>query len=251
MATNSSARATDGTTGHQSMVSIVVPTYKEAQGLPMLVEQTFAALDQAGIPGEMIIVDDNSPDGTGDVAEDLAHHYSVQVVHRPGKMGLASAVMDGFKTAKGDILGVMDADLSHPPSALPQMIAAITQRGADLAVASRYVRGGGVENWPFRRLAISSFANVLARLCTPIHDATSGYFLIRRQALAGVRLEPIGFKIGLEVMVKAHYRTYEEVPYIFTDRRFGQSKFSSREVLNYLRHLAVLIGFRVRHWRRK
>ncbi|MCL4498883.1 MAG: polyprenol monophosphomannose synthase [Chloroflexi bacterium] len=234
-----------------SMVSIVVPTYKEAEGLQSLVEQTFTALSGLPIAGELIIVDDNSPDGTGEVADELARRYPVKVVHRPGKLGLASAVMDGFAVAEGDILGVMDADLSHPPSLLPAMIAAIVERGADLAVASRHVRGGGVKNWPRRRQAISSFANLLARPVTAIHDATSGYFLIRRRAIDGVKLEPIGFKIGLEVMVKANYRTWEEVPYIFTDRRYGQSKFNKREVLNYLLHLGALMVFRARRWLRR
>lgn len=231
-----------------TLVSIVVPTYKEAEGLPALAEQTFAALSKAPISGEMIIVDDNSPDGTGEVAEELARRFPIRVIHRPGKLGLASAVMDGFATAKGDVLGVMDADLSHPPSLLTEMIAAIVERGADLAVASRHVPGGGVKNWPRRRQAISSFANLLARPVTSIHDATSGYFLVRRQAIEGVRLEPVGFKIGLEIMVKANYRTWEEVPYVFTDRRYGQSKFNNREVLNYLRHLGVLMAFRIKQW---
>jgi dolichol-phosphate mannosyltransferase len=231
----------------RDFLSIIVPTYNEADGLTELVGQTFAALEQSGIQGEMVIVDDNSPDGTGKVADQLATRYPVQVLHRPGKLGLATAVMDGFGQAKGGVLGVMDADLSHPPAVLPLMMAAITQRGAELAVASRYVPGGGVQNWPPRRQFISRFASALARIVTPVHDATSGFFLVRREALEGVTLNPIGFKIGLEVMVKARYRKWEEVPYVFTDRRYGQSKFNNREVINYLRHLAVLLGYRLHH----
>ncbi len=234
----------------QHTVSLIVPTYREAEGLPELVERTFVALAKAPVRSEMVIVDDNSPDGTGQVADELAARYPIKVLHRPGKLGLASAVMDGFAAAQGDILGVMDADLSHPPSLLPDMIAAIVDRGADLAVGSRYVPGGGVHNWPWRRQAISRFASLLARPVTPIHDATSGFFLVRRQAMQGVKLEPIGFKIGLEVMVKARYRKYEEIPYVFTDRRYGESKFSSREVVNYLRHLGALLAFRLSRWRR-
>jgi dolichol-phosphate mannosyltransferase len=231
---------------NNDFVSLVVPTYNEAGGLAELVAQTFAALRGAGIAGEMVVVDDNSPDGTGKVADELAEQYPMQVVHRAGKLGLATAVMDGFAVAKGGILGVMDADLSHPPSAVPAMVKAITERGAELAVGSRYVKGGGVANWPLRRQLISRFASLLAIVVTPVHDATSGFIVIRRQALDGVVLNPIGFKIGLEVMVKARYRKWEEVPYVFTDRRYGQSKFNNKEVANYLRHLLALTWFRLR-----
>ncbi len=165
----------------------------------------------------------------------------MQVLHRPPKSGLASAVWDGMARARGEILVVMDADLSHPPEVVPALVQAVTAGGAELAVGSRYVRGGGVANWPWRRRFVSWFACQLARPFVPMRDATSGFFALKRAVVEGVALDPIGFKIGLEVMAKGHYCYFSEVPYTFTDRRYGQSKFGSREVRYYLRQLGRLL----------
>lgn len=218
-------------------LSVIVPTYNEAESLPVLAQRLFAALQEAGLEGELVVVDDSSPDGTGDIAAGLARQYPLQVLHRPPRSGLASAVVDGMARARGDILVVMDADLSHPPELVPHLVAPLSAGEADLAVASRYVRGGGVENWPWPRRLASWFANLLARPFVPMRDATSGFFALRRGVVAGVALDPIGFKIGLEVMARGRYERYREVPYTFTDRRYGHSKFGFREVRHYLRQL--------------
>jgi dolichol-phosphate mannosyltransferase len=221
-------------------VSVIVPTYNEADSLPELAQRLFAALEASGLEGDLIIVDDSSPDGTGQVAEDLAQSYPIQVLHRPPKSGLASAVIDGMAQAKGSLIAVMDADLSHPPEVIPRLVKAIQQTGCELAVASRYIPGGGVEAWPWHRRFVSWVANQLARPFIPVHDATSGCFALQQGVIRGVTLDPIGFKIGVEVMAKGHYHRFTEVPYTFRDRRYGQSKFGSREVINYLRQLGRL-----------
>jgi dolichol-phosphate mannosyltransferase len=226
-------------------VSVIVPTYNEANSLPELTQRLFTALEAVHIAGELVVVDDSSPDGTGDLAEELAHQYPIRILHRPPKSGLASAVVDGMDQADGEILVVMDADLSHPPEVVPQLVAAIAGE-VDLAVASRYVPGGGVKQWPWQRRFASWAANMLARPLVPMRDATSGFFALRRKVVEGVSLDPIGFKIGLEVMVKGKYRRYTEVPYIFQDRRYGQSKFGTRAVRNYLRQLVQLLPARRR-----
>ena len=182
---------------------------------------------------ELIIVDDGSPDGTADLAESYADAHPVRVVRRPGKAGLASAVLAGFAQARGDVLLVMDADLSHPPEAVPRLTMAIAD-GADLAVGSRYVTGGGTEDWPLRRRVVSRAACLLGNVLVPIRDCTSGFFAIRKSALDGVKLNPIGFKIGFEVMARAHYKKAVEVPYVFRDRELGKSKFGRREIGQYL-----------------
>jgi dolichol-phosphate mannosyltransferase len=225
-------------------VSVIVPTYNEAESLPVLAERLFAALQKAGLEAELVVVDDSSPDGTGDIAEGLARQHPMQVLHRPPKSGLASAVWAGMARARGQILVVMDADLSHPPEVVPQLIQAVASGEADLAVGSRYVPGGGVTNWPWLRRFASWFANQLARPLVPMRDATSGFFALQRQVVEGVALDPIGFKIGLEVMAKGRYRQFKEVPYTFTDRRFGQSKFGVTEVRHYVRQLGRLIRYR-------
>jgi dolichol-phosphate mannosyltransferase len=130
----------------------------------------------------------------------------------------------------------MDADFSHDPRVIVQMIRAL-ENGYDLAIGSRYVPGGGIENWPWRRKVTSLVAIALAKPLTPIRDITSGFFMVRRSSLEGVELDPIGFKIGLEVIAKARYRKAIEVPYVFTDRVAGSSKLNQGEILNYLRQL--------------
>jgi dolichol-phosphate mannosyltransferase len=195
---------------------------------------------------ELIIVDDGSPDGTADLAESYADVHPVKVVRRPGKAGLASAVLAGFAQARGDILIVMDADLSHPPEAVPRLAAAI-EDGADLAVGSRYVKGGGTEDWPLKRRVVSRAACLMGNVLVPIRDCTSGFFAIRKSSLHGVKLNPIGFKIGFEVMARAHYRKAVEVPYVFRDRELGKSKFGRREILQYLVQLGQVARDRVLH----
>jgi dolichol-phosphate mannosyltransferase len=212
------------------VISVVVPTYNEAASLPDLAARLSRALD--GRSWELIVVDDGSPDGTANVAEGLAPRIPVQVVRRPGKLGLASAVVDGFAAAAGEVLVIMDADLSHPPEVVPRLVDAI-DAGADIAVGSRYVSGGGTVDWPLRRRVISRVASLMGNALVPVHDATSGFLAMRRRVVEGVHLDPIGFKIGFEIVARGRYERVIEVPYMFRDRQVGASKFTSREVLQY------------------
>lgn len=218
--------------------SIVVPTYNEAGGIERLIEALDAVFKANGLDGEIVVVDDNSPDGTGAIVDRLSARYPVRCLHRPGKLGLSSGVIEGWKFARpdSDALGAMDADFSHDPKVVVQMVRAL-ENGYDLAIGSRYVPGGGIENWPARRKITSLVAIALAKPLTRIRDITSGFFLVRRSAVEGVELDPIGFKIGLEVIAKARYKKAIEVPYVFTDRVAGSSKLNGNEVLNYLRQL--------------
>ena len=222
--------------------SIVIPTYNEAAGIGKLLgalDETFRA---HGLDGEIIVVDDNSPDGTGAIVDELSRRLPVSCLHRSGKLGLSSAVIEGWRIARSEsvALGAMDADFSHDVSALPNMVAALESGEYGLAVGSRYVPGGGIANWPARRVITSRVACWLARPLTHVKDVTSGYFLVRRDAIEGVALDPIGFKIGLEVIAKARYGKAIEIPYVFTDRVAGESKLNQREILNYLRQLGRL-----------
>ena len=230
-------------------LSIVVPTYNERTRLGELVEAVFQQFAAHGIDGELVIVDDGSPDGTGDLADQLAARHRIQVVHRAGKLGLGTAVIAGFAVARGEILGVMDADLSHPAEALPRLLAALegagpAGEGADMAIGSRYVRGGGVRNWPLHRQLMSRLACLLARPITPARDATSGFFLVRRHAVEGVQIAAGGFKICLELLVRGRVGSVVEVPYTFSDRAAGESKMSWREATGYLWQLRDLLRHR-------
>lgn len=227
--------------------SIVIPTYNEAGGIERLLRALADLFAAHEFDGEIIVVDDNSPDGTGALVDRLSQELPVRCLHRPGKLGLSSGVIDGWRVARPEsvALGAMDADFSHDINALPKMVEALESGEYGLAVGSRYVAGGGITNWPMRRIITSRVACALARPLTDVKDVTSGYFLVRRDALEGVELDPIGFKIGLEVIAKAHYGKAIEVPYVFTDRVAGVSKLNEREVLNYLRQLGRLYSARL------
>ena len=228
--------------------SIVVPTYNEAGGIEKLVTTLTDVFRRNNLDGEIVVVDDNSPDGTGAIVDRLEREgYPVRCLHRPGKMGLSSGVIDGWKFARPDsvALGAMDADFSHDAGILPRMVEALASGGYGLAIGSRYVPGGGITNWPKRRIVTSRVAIALAQPLTPVKDITSGYFLVKRDALAGVELDPIGFKIGLEVIAKAHYGKALEVPYVFTDRVAGTSKLNQNEIFNYLKQLGRIYRARL------
>ena len=224
-------------------LSVVVPTYNERDRLAHLVDAVFGAYRAAGLDAELIVVDDNSPDGTGALADELAARYRLQVIHRAGKLGLGTAVVAGFAAAHAPIVGVIDADLSHPPSLLPKMLAIMTSTSADIVIGSRYIAGGGTRNWPFGRLLLSRLACVLARPLTPVKDATSGFFLIRRDLARGVRISAGGFKICLELLVRGRPASVVEVPYVFEGRTAGESKMNLKEAAGYLQQLRDLRRF--------
>jgi len=227
--------------------SIIVPTYNEAGGIEKLVATLADVFRSNALDGEVIVVDDNSPDGTGAIVDGLAARFPVRCLHRPGKMGLSSGVIDGWHFARreSEALGAMDADFSHDPHIIPRMVQALESGRYGLAVGSRYVKGGGITNWPLKRKITSLVACMLAWPLTPIRDITSGFLLVRREALDGVALDPIGFKIGLEVAAKAHYGEVLEIPYVFTDRVIGESKLNGKEITNYLRQLRRIYAGRM------
>jgi dolichol-phosphate mannosyltransferase len=229
--------------GPPAGLSIVVPTFNERDRLADLVAAIFSAYAASGVNGELIIVDDNSPDGTGTLADDLARRHRITVVHRAGKLGLGTAVIEGFGAATAAVVGVIDADMSHPPALLPRMLAVMHAASADVIVGSRYIPGGGTRNWATSRLLMSRAACLMARGLTPVRDATSGFFLIRRDLAQGVRISAGGFKICLELLVRGRPARVVEVPYVFEGRSAGESKMNLKEALGYLRQLRELRQF--------
>jgi len=221
-------------------LTIVVPTYNERDRLDTLVEQVLTACARDAINAEVIIVDDNSPDGTGACADAWSLHSPVRVIHRTGKQGLGTAVLEGFAAADSDIVGVMDADLSHPPALIPTLYSALEGTALDMVVASRYVSGGGAREWSAGRAVLSRLGCWLSRPLTPVRDAMSGFFLIRRTRAAEVRAGTRGFKIGLELLVRAPLRGVAEVGYVFVGRVAGQSKMTWAEALCFVQQLARL-----------
>ena len=215
-------------------LTVVTPTFNEAENLPKLVSALFD-LPIAGL--KLLVVDDNSPDGSGQMAESLAEAHSgrIHVLHRAGKMGLGSAYVTGFRWALEDgaeAIAQMDADFSHPPELLVRLLE--TTQDCDVAMGSRYVRGGSVDrNWPTWRKALSAFGNIYARtiLRLPVRDATGGYRVWRRNTLANMPLERVrsnGYAFQVEMAYLAHRLgfCFREVPFYFADRRWGKSKMS-------------------------
>jgi len=213
------------------MVSIIIPTYNESKNLLELVERIHKCLS---VQYELIVVDDGSPDGTGLLAQKLVTEYPIKVIHRSGKLGLSSAVLEGFKLATGELICVMDADLSHPPEIIPLLLLNLEQQGADIVIGSRFVKGGAIENWPQKRLIATSIAIFSVKLLTPVKDPMSGFFLLKRDVIQNVKLIPRGFKILLEILVKGRYKKAVEIPIIFKDRIYGDSKVNPKVYLDFL-----------------
>jgi dolichol-phosphate mannosyltransferase len=227
-------------------LSIIVPTYHEAENLPLLVHEVAAALQPVMHSWEIIIVDDNSQDGTVDVCQTLqTEGFPLRLVVRTNARGLSSAVVEGFAHAQAPILLVMDADLSHPATIIPQMYRAIWE-GAEFASGSRYVPGGGTDDkWSWYRWLNSKVAVWLARPLVSLQDPSTGFFALPRSLLQRCPpLSPIGYKIALEILVKSGAKNLREIPIVFRTRRLGHSKLQLKQQLLYLRHLCSLYKFK-------
>jgi len=228
-------------------VSVVVPTYNERDRLEELIDRIFDAWHSSREPElagplEVIVVDDNSPDGTGACADAIALRRSVRVVHRAGKLGLGTAVVAGFEVARGRVVAVMDADLSHPPQLLPRLVRVLRETGADFVVASRYVPGGSNNDVPLRRLMSRAACRVAGQL-TPVCDAMSGFFALHADRARSAHTEVKGFKICLELLVRTMPRTVVEVPYSFVGRSAGKSKANLGEAVLFVKQLRSLREF--------
>lgn len=232
-------------------ISIIVPTYNEKGNIEKLIPEIFASCKGLNAKVEVIVADDKSPDGTGKLAEELAKRHNVKVLHRSEKKGLAAAVIHGFSESKSQIIGVMDADLSHPPHILPKLIRPLLNNEAELVIGSRYIKGGGVEVWPIHRRMTSKLATLMAWPLTKVHDPMSGLFFLKRSALEGTKLNAKGYKIGLEVLVKGNYKKVLEIPYTFRNRFVGKSKLTPTEYIHYLRNLIVLAAYKLTHPEKK
>lgn len=227
-------------------VSIIVPTYREAANIPALVDRLHRAMDETGIEWELILADDNSGDGSDRIVAGLANSWPVRlVVRHDTPRDLSLSVLMGLQFARFETLVVLDADLSHPPERIADLLAALSKE-CDMVVGSRYVPGGTVDcDWGWWRLLNSRLATALAVPLTSSTDPMSGFFAVRRSALpAWSSLHPIGYKIGLELMVRGQLHT-KDVPIDFSDRQAGHSKINHRARVGFLRHLYRLYRFRL------
>ncbi|MBR9677725.1 MAG: polyprenol monophosphomannose synthase [Nanoarchaeota archaeon] len=219
--------------------TVVIPTYNEKENIDELVKHFLKMFDQKKLGGELLVVDDDSPDKTWELVEAWTKKDSrVKLLHRKGKKGLASAVIDGFEKAGSKILVVCDADFSHDYSIIPTMVSLIRQ-GEDIVIGSRFVEGGGVKGWPAYRLFISKGARLLSRvfLGVKVKDPMSGFFALKKSVFKKISgdMSPQGYKILLEIVFRSGSNKIKEVPFVFKDRELGSSKLSGKVMSEYLK----------------
>jgi len=226
-------------------LSLVIPTYNEKENILKLIKKVQEEFKENKIDGEIIIVDDNSPDGTGNILEELKKEQeNIKVIHRKEKLGLSSAVLEGWKIADGEILGVMDADLSHSPEKIKELFSIIEKGEADFTIGSRYIQGGKIKGWNLKRKLMSKTATLLARVYTKVKDPMTGFFMIKKNCIKNKKINPKGFKILLELIIKADYQKIKEIPITFVNRVEGKSKAGTKEILSYLQNLVGYLKYK-------
>lgn len=230
-------------------LSIIIPTYNERKNIVKILDSLGNTIPRE-MDAEIIVVDDNSPDGTSNTVEEYARTFkengrSIQIIKRHNKRGLSSAIVTGIERARGEDVVVMDSDLSHPPQTIPRMIEELRNSDCDIVVASRYVKGGSVSGWPFKRKLISKGATKIAQhgLGIKIKDPMSGFFAFKRHIINNIKFDAIGYKILLEILVKARGAKVTEIPYHFIDRTSGSSKLDISVTVDYLRSIWKLYRY--------
>jgi len=231
-------------------ISIIIPTYNESQNI-LNVLKSIGDIIPKNIFTEAIVVDDNSPDGTGKIVEDYLKNvkkiagYTIDIIHRTTKNGLSSAILSGIQRATGDTIVVMDSDLSHPPQIIPKMIDALKKYQCDMVIASRYITGGQINGWNKKRKLLSKIATIIAKkgLGVTTKDPMSGFFAFKKGILKGLNFDAIGFKLLLEILVKKRGLSVKEIPYTFQNRTFGSSKLDFSTILDYFKSVWKLYRF--------
>ncbi len=237
-------------TNQNESLSIIIPTYNESQNILKILRSIGENLPK-NMFTETIVVDDNSPDGTGKVVEDYLKtlkkmtNHTVDIIHRKTKFGLSSAILNGIQQAKGETIIVMDSDFSHPPQIIPKMIDALKKSHSDIIVASRYVSGGGITDWPLKRKVLSKIGNNIAKkfLGIKINDPMSGFFAFKSSIINELKFDVIGYKMLMEILVKTKGVVVTEIPYTFTDRKIGSSKLDRKVIIDYLKSVWKLYQF--------
>ena len=227
---------------NNAQVSIIIPTYNESKNIIQILKSIGEHLPK-NLLAEAIVVDDNSPDGTGKIVEDYLKEvkqkvgYTIDIIHRKAKSGLSSAILRGVQDAIGDIIVVMDSDFSHPPKIIPRLIDEIKHSKCDVAIASRYMSGGAIKGWTLKRKFLSSTATGIAKrgLGINVSDPMSGFFAFRKRIIKGLKFDAIGYKMLLEILVKTKGVKVMEIPYTFTNRMRGSSKLDSSTMLDYVK----------------
>ncbi|MBP7411149.1 MAG: glycosyltransferase family 2 protein [Methanoculleus sp.] len=225
-------------------LSVIIPTFNEEENIAAIIGAVNEVFRQSGIRGEVLVVDDSSKDRTIGIVEEIAgQNGNVRLIVRKDDHGLSQSVVEGFGKARSDILQVIDADFSHPPELIPRFYEAVRD-GADIAIGSRYMKGGDIEQWPLKRRVISLGATAFGRVLFPeVTDPVSGFFAVRREVVAGAPLAPRGYKILMEVLGRGRWHSFVEIPFVFKDREEGTSKLRLDTMMDYLRQCAGIARF--------
>ena len=234
----------------KNQVSIIIPTYNESENIINILHSIKEIIPK-NILTQTIVVDDNSPDGTGKLVEDYLKNvkkmadHTIEIIHRKAKNGLGSAILNGIQQAKGDTVVVMDCDFSHPPQIIPKLVESIKKYQYDIAVASRYIKGGKIQGWSQKRKLMSRFATLIAKkgLGVNTKDPMSGFFAFKRSIIKELNFDAIGYKILLEIIVKTKGVNIKEIPYTFQDREFGSSKLGIKTILDYYKSVWKLYRY--------
>lgn len=228
-------------------ISIVIPTLKERDNLAILIPELNQNLRNEKLDFEIIIVDDNSQDGSKELIEAFNNNeIPITLIERKTTPDLTSSVLEGFKHTKGTIIVLMDGDMSHPPKIIPELVRPIISKKYDISIGSRYIEGGSCLDWSWIRHLMSRGAGLLARGLTNIKDPTSGLIAFRKDCIDLESISPVGWKVALEIAVKARLPIIK-VPINFSEREFGKSKLNFKVFKQYLYHLIQLYRWKFRH----
>ncbi len=229
-------------------LTVIVPTFNEEGNIHPMISAIIDVFEHEGIHGEIVVVDDGSTDRTHELVRSHPNYRkNLRLLVRREDHGLSQSILDGFRAAHSPILLTIDADFQHPPEIIPLLFNEI-QNGSDIAIASRYVHGGGSEGWPLRRKIISSGAKILSRILFPdITDPGSGFFAIRRSVIDGITFNPIGYRTLMEILGKGRWKKVGEIPYTFASRKHGDSKLNSRIIRHFIIHWFRLLTYGLRY----
>jgi dolichol-phosphate mannosyltransferase len=220
-------------------ISVIIPTYNESQNILSILKSVEENLPKE-LSSEIIVVDDNSPDRTGQIVDNYIKNNfnnSIKIIHRKEKRGLSSAIIEGVQKSLGKLIVVMDSDFSHPPEVINRIIEEFNQFNYDIVIASRYVKGSIIRQWPYKRMIISKVAIKISKssLGINVSDPLSGFFAFKRDIIDGINFDAIGYKMLLEMLVKIKGARVKEIPYTFTDRKLGTSKLNLKTMTDYIK----------------
>ncbi|MCQ1536904.1 glycosyltransferase family 2 protein [Methanosarcina sp. KYL-1] len=227
-------------------ITVIIPTFNEENNIASIIHAVNSSFSKSGISGEILVVDDESRDETIEIVRNISRKCgNVRIIVRHEDHGLSQSVVEGFKQANSELFLVIDADFSHPPELIPRFYEEI-KKGHEVVVGSRYIRGGGIRQWPLKRRVLSLGATGLGRILFPeVTDPVSGFFAVKKEVVERAPLKPRGYKILMEILGKGRWDSISEVPFTFSDRKGGESKLSLKIILEYIEQVLNITKYSI------